>query len=110
RVRADDGYRVRVSGKIVAQHPSNQGATTRTHDPFSVAQDGLYDFEIIYWDAGAGHTLKIEMSSDQGATYQILDSEVLATAVYHDDIYTYSRNEDPLLITEGGGNDKIVFG
>ncbi|HEY8941925.1 MAG TPA: Ig-like domain-containing protein [Cellvibrio sp.] len=78
RVRADDGYSIRINGQTVAEYNANQGATTRTHGTFSVATTGLQDIEIIYWDSGKGHELGIEYKP-AGGSYSYLNGSILST-------------------------------
>lgn len=77
RVRADDGYSLRINGAVVAEHNANQGATTRTHAAFAIGQSGLQDIEIIYWDANGGNTLNIELRSTITGVYKYLDESIL---------------------------------
>ena len=74
KVTADDGYQIRVDGVMVAQTNQNQSASTVTHTQFTVAAEGLHSIEIIYWDQGGAARLKLELSDDVGATYDILSS------------------------------------
>ncbi len=73
RVRADDGYRIRVDNNVVAIYDNNQPATTRVHPNFTVGQTGYYPIEIMYWDAGGGYALRIEERL-QGNAYHYLDN------------------------------------
>lgn len=77
RVRADDGYSLRINGVVVAEHNANQGVTTRTHATFTVGQSGLQDIEIIYWDANGGNALNVELRSAATGVYSYLDESIL---------------------------------
>jgi VCBS repeat-containing protein len=74
KVTADDGYQIRVDGVVIAQTNQNQSASTVTHSQFTVAAEGLHSIEIIYWDQGGAARLKLELSDDAGATYDVLSS------------------------------------
>jgi hypothetical protein len=77
RVRADDGYSILVNGAVVAEHNANQAATTRAHTAFTVAQSGLQDIEIVYWDAGGGAFLNVELASTATGAYNYLNQGIL---------------------------------
>jgi Ca2+-binding RTX toxin-like protein len=77
RVRADDGYSILVNGAVVAEHNANQAATTRTHTAFTVAQSGLQDIEIVYWDAGGGAFLNVELANTTTGAYNYLNQGIL---------------------------------
>ncbi len=77
RVRADDGYSIKVNGVVVAEYALNQAATTRTHSTFTVAQSGLQDIEIIYWDSGWDHILNVELANTATGIYAYLDESIL---------------------------------
>lgn len=81
RVRADDGYSIRVNGAVVAEHNANQSPTTRTHGAFTINQSGLHDIEIIYWDAGVGNALAVELANTATGTYSYLNDSILFQAV-----------------------------
>jgi len=74
KILSDDGYEVRIDGVAVAQVNANQSATTTTHSSFTLADSGLHNIEIIYWDQGGLARFKLELSNDAGATYNILSS------------------------------------
>ncbi|PVZ34515.1 retention module-containing protein [Pseudomonas sp. URIL14HWK12:I11] len=62
RVTADDGYMVLVDGKLAAVY---DGITSRAVNDFSfsVANSGLHDIQVVYWDQGGNAALKIELGS-----------------------------------------------
>ena len=98
RVRADDGYLIRINGEIVAIVDKNQSPTTRTHNDLSIdiENDGVYSIEIIYWDQGGQYVFEPTIQKDDG------DFELLSN-------YPLS-NDSPILndfsIT---GNDSITI-
>lgn len=71
RVTADDGFSVLVNGSVVAQFAGKQSPIVRTFTAFSITESGLQDIEIIYWDAGRGHRLSVEISFNGGAFSQL---------------------------------------
>ena len=73
RVRADDGYRIRVNNNVVAIYDGNQPSTTRVHPNFTIGQTGYYPIEILYWDAGGSYALEIEERL-QGNAYHFLNN------------------------------------
>jgi Ca2+-binding RTX toxin-like protein len=77
RVRADDGYSIKVNGMTVAEYALNQAATTRTHASFTIAQSGLQDFEIIYWDSGWDHILNVELANTATGNYAYISEGIL---------------------------------
>jgi Bacterial TSP3 repeat len=72
RVLADDGYRIKIDGVVVAEVDNIQSPTGTIHPPFSLA-DGQHQIEILYWDQGGQAVLKVEISRDGGNTYQYLN-------------------------------------
>jgi hypothetical protein len=81
RVSADDGYSIRINGVVVAEHNANGVAEVRTHAIFSIAQPGLHDIEIIYWDADGGNSLNVELRDIALGAYRYLDSSILLTGL-----------------------------
>jgi Ca2+-binding RTX toxin-like protein len=77
RVKADDGYSVRINGVAVAEYELNQSATTRIHAEFTVMESGLQDIEIIYWDSGWDHILNIEIANSSTGIYKYLGESIL---------------------------------
>jgi len=72
RVRADDGYRIKVNGNVVAIKNHNGGASTVTFASFNIPQTGYYPIDILYWDAGGHYELTIE-ERRLGDPYHYLD-------------------------------------
>lgn len=66
RVRADDGYQITIDGNSVGEFDGNQGPTTRTHSSFTIASDGYYDVDIVWWDQGGQYVFEPELSQDGG--------------------------------------------
>ncbi|MEN0036682.1 MAG: Ig-like domain-containing protein [Cellvibrio sp.] len=77
RVRADDGYSIRINGAVVAEYAAKQSATTRTHAAFTISESGLHDIEIIYWDAGYGNELGIQLAAAGTGSYSYLNQDIL---------------------------------
>ncbi len=73
RVRANDGYRIRIDWQTVAQVDHNQGTVTRIHNSFTVPESRYYPIEILYWNAGGTYALTVEMRHGTQA-YEILDN------------------------------------
>ena len=74
RVNVDDGYSIRINGAVVAEANSKG---TRTHAAFTIAQSGLHDIEIIYWDASSACTLEVEIASAGTGVYNYLNESIL---------------------------------
>ena len=72
KVYADDGYQIKVDGVVVAEVDKNQAAVSTTHASFTLATSGLHTVEVLYWDQANYAKLKLELSSDAGATYNSL--------------------------------------
>lgn len=88
RVYGDDGYQIKIDGVVVAQFNGNQAPTTNVHNDFTIATGGLHQVEILYWDQGVQAVLKVEISSDHGATYSVLSSQTTTH------VSAYLMNED----------------
>jgi len=82
RVRADDGYRIKINESIIAEQPVSQAATTRVHNAFMINDEGFYELDIIYWDNGYGHIFTVEFSNDNGEVYEVLASPRLLRNTY----------------------------
>lgn len=72
RVTAREGYRIQINNGTVGEHLSNGGANNRTHSSFNIEEEGWQDISILYWAIDTEHRLLIEMSADNGVTYQPL--------------------------------------
>ena len=81
RVSADDGYRIRVNGVVVASYDGNSKGVTRTHNIFEVVQPGSQDIDIVYWDSGTSNQLYIELRDMAVGAYKYLDSSILLTGI-----------------------------
>ncbi|MEH6443865.1 MAG: cadherin-like domain-containing protein, partial [Oceanospirillaceae bacterium] len=66
KVRADDGYSIKIDGKIVAIVDRIQSPATGEHE-FSLADGGLHKIEIIYWDQGGAYIFEPTISKDGGS-------------------------------------------
>lgn len=77
RITSDDGYSIRINNEAVAEYTTNTGATARTHAIFQVPEEGWQDIDIVYWDAGQGHRLFIEMTNNQASNYQPVSNRLL---------------------------------
>ena len=74
KVSADDGYQIRVDGVVVAEYNQNNALHITEHSQFTISTAGLHVVEIIYWDQGGYATLKMELSDNNGLSYDILSS------------------------------------
>ena len=74
KITADDGYQIKIDGVSVAEVDYNQAPTTRVHAEFTIDTAGYYPTEMIYWDQGGLYQFKVEISSDGGITYNVLDA------------------------------------
>ncbi len=110
RVRADDGYRIKVNGNIVAIRDSNGPAISQTFPSFNISQTGYYPIEIVYWDAGGHYELNVE-EKKLGGNYHNLDtSNTLRDCDMDNDNHTNNvdldtDNDGLTDIFEAGGTD-----
>ncbi|WP_421682630.1 retention module-containing protein [Stutzerimonas urumqiensis] len=108
RVTADDGFRIRIDGVVVAQYNANQGATRREFATFEVGESGAHDIEILYWDQGGSARLLVEMRP-QGGSYSALGGAQLS----HVGDSALTTDEDTALTIDPAtllGNDLDVDG
>jgi large repetitive protein len=98
KVRADDGYSIRINGEVVAEKNRNQSPTTDEFAVFKLTEDGPHQIEIIFWDQGGQAQLKVELREDGGA-YNLLGSESgqLSYVIYNEEFITTS---DSLLVID----------
>ncbi|WP_325101233.1 Ig-like domain-containing protein [Marinomonas transparens] len=61
KVGADDGYQIRVDGKLVITTNKNQAFSTDTNT-FTVDSDGNHSIEIVYWDQGGAYDLDVSLA------------------------------------------------
>ena len=107
KVRGDDGYQIKVDGVAVATVDNIQSPTDGIHAQFSIATGGLHTIEILYWDQGGQAVLKVELSDNNGVTYNLLSS----VPTYYNGVHT--MNEDtPWAVPVGDllANDSDVDG
>ncbi|MBQ1782189.1 MAG: type I secretion C-terminal target domain-containing protein, partial [Gammaproteobacteria bacterium] len=104
RVRADDGFSIRIDGVVVAEVNANQSPTTTTFPSFPINESGTHTIEIIYWDQGGNAVLQPEIRPVDG-TYQPLGGLML------------QQTEDSIVGTDGHdqiyggvGNDSLLGG
>ena len=108
RVRADDGYRVLIDGKVVAEYNANQSTTTRDGSTFQITESGPHQIEIVYWDQGGAAQLKVELRPD-GGNYSVVGGSQIS----HADNASLVTNEDTALTIDPSvllGNDVDVDG
>ncbi|PPE66039.1 tandem-95 repeat protein [Caldimonas caldifontis] len=91
RVRADDGYSIMIDGVVVAEVNANQAPTTTTHAAFTLPTGGPHSIDIIYWDQGGQAVFGVELSADNGSTFQPLGQYTLRHP-------TYTTAEDTALV------------
>ncbi|MEH0740931.1 cadherin-like domain-containing protein, partial [Vibrio cholerae] len=80
KVRADDGYMIKVDGVIVAQYDGNQSPTTREHDVFTVSESGFHTVEIVYWDQGGNAAFDVDIAQFEQDGSQLGDFSPLLDA------------------------------
>ncbi|RYY75249.1 MAG: tandem-95 repeat protein, partial [Gammaproteobacteria bacterium] len=90
QVRGDDGYQIKVDGKVVALVDAIQSPTGTVHSQFTLADSGLHTIEILYWDQGGQAVFKIELSDNNGVSYNLLSSKPTSYNA------VYSLNEDTI--------------
>jgi len=83
RVYGDDGYQIKIDGKVVAEVNQNQAPNTTVHSAFTIDNGGLHQIEILYWDQGLQAVFKVEISNNGGASYSILSSETTTHVSAH---------------------------
>ncbi|WP_313086131.1 retention module-containing protein [Pseudomonas sp.] len=108
RVRADDGYRVLLDGKVIAEYNANQSTTTRDGSTFQITESGPHQIEIVYWDQGGAAQLKVELRPE-GGSYSVIGG----TQLSHANDASLVTNEDTALTIEPSvllGNDVDVDG
>jgi VCBS repeat-containing protein len=88
QVRGDDGYQIKVDGKVVALVDAIQSPTGTVHTQFTLADSGLHTIEILYWDQGGQAVFKVELSDNNGVSYNLLSSKPTSYNA------VYSLNED----------------
>ena len=79
QVNADDGYQILIDGEDVASISYIQSPTTTTHAEFTIAEDGYYAIDMLWWDQGGEYVFQPTISSDGGVTYATLDSSMLSS-------------------------------
>ncbi|MDY0321800.1 MAG: Ig-like domain-containing protein, partial [Arcobacteraceae bacterium] len=108
KVTGDDGYRIIIDGKIVAQYDGIQSATTREHPSFNIDDDGLHNMEILYWDQAGVAKLKIEIK-EEGGQYNIIDDNILKYSIDQTSNNNLEYDENSSLIDGGVGNDVLAL-
>jgi hypothetical protein len=88
KIRGDDGYQVKVDGVAVATVDQIQSPTGTVHAQFTVATSGIHSIEVLYWDQGGQAVFKVELSDDNGVTYNLMSGKPLTYSAAH------SMNED----------------
>ncbi|WP_174410380.1 tandem-95 repeat protein, partial [Desulfovibrio psychrotolerans] len=71
RVYSDDGFQMSIDGKVVGQFVTDRGAGTTTFE-FTVAEDGYYPLDMVYWDQGGAYVLKVEIQESGAADWTVL--------------------------------------
>ncbi len=88
RIRGDDGYQVKVDGVAVATVDQIQAPTGTVHTQFTVGTSGVHSIEILYWDQGGQAVFKVELSDNNGTTYDLLSAKPTTYSAVH------TMNED----------------
>ena len=69
QVTADDGYAILIDGVVRAAYALNQSPATATYT-FSIAQSGLHNIQIYYYDQGGQYVLQAQLQSVVGGVGQ----------------------------------------
>ncbi|RYY04220.1 MAG: retention module-containing protein [Gammaproteobacteria bacterium] len=107
KIRGDDGYQIKVDGVAVATVDQIQSPTGTTHAQFTITTGGLHSIEILYWDQGGQAVFKVELSGDNGVTYNLLSSVPTYYSAVH------AMNEDTSWTVAGSellANDSDIDG
>ncbi|WP_138512688.1 retention module-containing protein [Rhodoferax bucti] len=120
RVRADDGFSIRIDGVTVFEFNDIQSPTTRTSSSIAIGE-GLHTIEILYWEQGGNAELQVGYKLSSSATYLNLSLDNLAmfqstelpTLTDLQDIVESSTNGQYVIrtgqeVTGSGSNDTIT--
>ncbi|MEH0690337.1 tandem-95 repeat protein, partial [Vibrio cholerae] len=106
KVRADDGYMIKIDGVIVAQYDGNQSPTTREHDVFTVSESGFHTVEIVYWDQGGNAAFDVDIAqfeqdgSQLGDFSPLLDAPTISSDLCTVENQAISISADSLLAND----------
>ena len=106
KVRADDGYMIKIDGFIVAQYDGNQSPTTREHDVFTVSESGFHTVEIVYWDQGGNAAFNVDIAqfgqdgSQLGDFSPLLDAPTISSDLCTVENQVISISADSLLAND----------
>ena len=80
RVRADDGFRLRVGGETLIEYDGNQGPTTRVFNNVEVSDliSGFTNVELLYWDQQGQSVLQFEYKLASSGTWVSFSLDNLA--------------------------------
>jgi large repetitive protein len=121
RVRADDGFSIRIDGVTVFEYDNIQSPTTRTTTTPVAIGEGLHTVEILYWEQGGNAELQISYKLSASSTYlglsldnlAMFQSNELPTLTDLQDVVESSVNGQYLIrtgqeVTGSGSNDTIT--
>jgi large repetitive protein len=121
RVRADDGFSIRIDGVTVFEYDNIQSPTTRTTAAPVAIGEGLHTVEILYWEQGGNAELQVSYKLSASSTYLGLSLDNLAmfqnnelpTLTELQDVVESSVNGQYLVrtgqeVTGSGSNDTIT--
>jgi VCBS repeat-containing protein len=97
QIRGDDGYIIIIDGNIVAGFTSDQSPTSGLFKSFTLANSGLHEIEIYYYDQGGRYVLQAELQSVVGGVGQ--GYHQLGTALDGDDNGLLYRGDTILIDT-----------
>ena len=112
QVNADDGYQILIDGEDVASISYIQSPTTTTHAEFSIADDGYYAIDMLWWDQGGEYVFQPTISSDGGVTYATLDSSMLSSVkgapLSTDDEHSITISPETLLANDSDADGDVL--
>jgi Ca2+-binding RTX toxin-like protein len=120
RVRADDGFSIRIDGVTVFEFNDIQSPTTRTATGIAIGE-GMHTIEILYWEQGGNAELQVAYKPSASTTYLSLSLDNLAMFQSNElpvltdlqDVIESSTNGQYLIrtgqaVTGSGSNDTIT--
>ncbi|MRR50900.1 MAG: type I secretion C-terminal target domain-containing protein [Rhodocyclaceae bacterium] len=111
RVRADDGFRLKVAGETLIEFDGNQAPTTRVFRNVEIddIREGLQPFELLYWEQGGNAVLKIEYKLSSDSTWKVLSTDNIALFT-NESAPTIEDRRVQDLVASGGGAFQLRAG
>ncbi|WP_339412241.1 tandem-95 repeat protein [Pseudomonas sp. EA_35y_Pfl2_R5] len=110
RINADDGYIIRINGEVVASLNGTNTNNTSTHSNFSIADSGLQDIEIVYYDQGGFSRFNAELRSNGAGPYEpVTDSMLSHSPALYGGVETYSISAAELLANDSDADSGDVL-